>query len=170
MKPWKYVWTPQQSILNIHRPTSHLISPAVISLYSDGFLFFNGICVHTIFLPDIRDGATYCIWAVLLDPASNLVIDINPTALPTTRQEIKVQAEWLSQVLRVWMNLHKSRSEDQNSSAKVTPVWLAAASSGMCCRNTLCLLAAGSVQLEGGWHWEFTGLQGVALYFSNRCG
>lgn len=29
------------------------------------------------------------------------------------------------------MNLHKSRSKDQNSSVKVTPVWWAAASSGM---------------------------------------
>lgn len=49
MKPWKYVWAPQQSISNIYHPTSHLISPAVVSLYSNGFLFFNGICVHTIF-------------------------------------------------------------------------------------------------------------------------
>lgn len=80
--------------------------------------------------PDIKDGATCFIWAVLLERTSNLVIDINPTALPTTSWEIKVGAEWHAQVLRV------QRSE-------LLACLVGSSSSRMCCRNTLCLYAVG---------------------------
>lgn len=90
--------------------------PAVLGL--DQFsVLFNIICGHcisclqtSVMVPPIVS-EWYCF---ALERASNLAIDINPTALPAVRRQIKVPTEWLSVVWQL-QTVHNPDSKVQTS-------------------------------------------------------
>lgn len=74
------------------------ISPTGLFLVSTSSLFsLTSSVVTSLMVPPIVS-ERYC---SALERASNLAIDINPTALPAVRQQIKVSTEWLSMVRRL---------------------------------------------------------------------
>lgn len=117
MKPWSYVWTWHHSRAHKHqsnRASSSLPTVLGLNQFSVLLNIIRGRCISclqaSVMVPPIVS-ERYC---SALERASNLAIDINPTALPAVRRQIKVLTDWLS-VVRQLQSVHNPDPKVQTS-------------------------------------------------------